>query len=117
METILEKIKDLNKLVVEGKAMEAFEKYYHDDVVMQENEDQPTKGKSANRQREQEFFDSITEFRSSIPLRITVGEGTSMVEWHYDFTHKDWGERNYQQVSVQQWQDGKIINEKFYYHG
>jgi hypothetical protein len=40
-----------------------------------------------------------------------------MVEWHYDYTHAEWGERNYTQVSVQEWQDGQIVKEKFYYAG
>jgi len=40
-----------------------------------------------------------------------------MVEWHFDYTHKDWGIRNYTQVAVQDWKDGKIVKEKFYYAG
>ena len=115
MEGILEKIKGLNKLVLEDKAMEAFEKYYHDDVVMQENENAPTVGKAANRKREEEFFASVTEFRSAKPTKIAVGCNISMVEWHYDYTHKDWGVRNYTQIAVQEWSDGKIVKEKFYY--
>jgi hypothetical protein len=115
MSTLLEKISDLNDLVLQGKALDAFEKYYHDEVVMQENENPPTIGKDANRQREIEFFDSITEFRSARPLKVTVGEGITMVQWQYDYTHKDWGVKNYTQVSVQEWKDGKIIKEQFFY--
>ena len=115
MSALLEKIDDLNDLVLQGKALEAFEKYYHDEVIMQENESSPTIGKEANRQREKEFFSSITEFRTAQPLKITVGEGVSMVQWHYDYTHRDWGVRNYSQVSVQEWKDGKIIKEQFFY--
>lgn len=115
MSALLEKIDDLNDLVLQGKALEAFEKYYHDDVIMQENEGSPTIGKAANRQREIEFFSAITEFRNAKPLKITVGEDISMVQWQYDYTHKDWGVRNYSQVSVQEWKDGKIIKEQFFY--
>lgn len=115
METLFTKISDLNDLILQGKTMEAFEKYYHENVVMQENEHPPTIGKAANRKREEEFFSSITEFRTAKPLKVSVGEGITMVEWYYDYTHKDWGLRNYTQVSVQEWQDGKIIKEKFYY--
>lgn len=116
MNTLLEKLTDLNDLILQGKGMQAFEKYYHNDVIMQENEHTPTKGKSENRKREEDFFASITEFRAAQPLKVTVGENTTMVEWYYDYTHKDWGKRNYTQVSVQEWQDGKIIKEKFYYN-
>ena len=115
MTTLLEKISDLNDLVLQGKPLVAFEKYYHDDVVMQENEAAPTIGKEANRKREETFFSSLTEFHSARPLKVTVGEDTTMVQWHFDYTHKDWGVRNYTQVSVQEWKDGKIIKEQFFY--
>ena len=115
MSSLLEKINDLNQLVLQGKVMEAFETYYHESVVMQENESEPTVGKEANRQREEEFSRNLLEFRSARPLKVVTGEHISMVEWHYDFTHKEWGVRNYKQVSVQEWKDGKIIKEKFYY--
>jgi hypothetical protein len=115
MTTLLEKITDLNQLILQGKALEAFDMYYHDDVIMQENESDPTIGKQANRKREEDFFSSITEFRAAKPLKVTVGEGTTMVQWHYDYTHKDWGARKYTQVSVQEWKNGKIIREQFFY--
>lgn len=116
MSKLLEKITDLNDLVLQGKAMEAFEKYYDEDVVMQENESKPTIGKEANRKREEEFFSNVTEFRGSQPLKVTIGENTTMVEWQYEYTHKEWGVRDYSQVSVQEWKNGKIIKEKFYYN-
>ena len=115
MTALLEKIDDLNDLVLQGRALEAFEKYYDDNVIMQENESTPTIGKSANRSREIEFFSSITELRAMKPLKVTVGENITMVQWFYDYTHKNWGVRNYSQVSVQEWKNGKIIKEQFFY--
>lgn len=115
MSTLLSKITDLNNQILEGKALEAFDQYYHEDVVMQENENAPTLGKAANRLREEDFFGSITEFRGATPLKVSAGENTTMVEWHFDYTHKEWGARNYRQVAVQEWKDGQIISEKFYY--
>ena len=115
MENLTVKISDLNALIANGRALEGFEKYYHEEVIMQENDSQPTIGKAANRIRESEFFDSVTEFRVAKPLRVTVGQNSTMVEWQFDYTHKEWGTRKYQQVSVQEWLDGRIIKEKFYY--
>ena len=115
MSNLLEKINALNNMVLQGKALEAFDKYYHEDIVMQENENPIVTGKAANRKREEEFFGAITEFRGAQPLKVTAGENTTMVEWHFDYTHKDWGVRKYNQVAVQEWKDGQIISEKFYY--
>jgi len=115
METITEKINHLNGLVMEGKLLEAFELYYDDGVVMQENETQPTIGKAQNRTRETKFLGDIVEFRQAKVLNVGAGKDVSFVTWYFDYTHKDWGVRNYTQVSVQHWKDGKIIREQFFY--
>ena len=116
MNTLLEKISTVNDLILQGKAMEAYEEFYHQDVVMQENDLPVVTGKDANRKREEEFFAAITEFRSAKVISVAIGENnTTMVEWHMDYTHKDWGIKNYTQVAVQIWKNGQIINEKFYY--
>jgi hypothetical protein len=106
---------DLNTLVIEGKLMDAFEKYYHDDVIMQENSNSPVVGKEANRKREIDFLSNIEEFRSASVQGIGLAADTSFVIWSYDYTHKEWGVKNYTQVSVQNWKDGKIIKEQFFY--
>ncbi len=116
MSELTEKINTLNDMVLDGRLLEAFDTFYHEDVVMQENENAPTIGKSANRIREEQFLSSITEFREARPLKVTAGQSWTMVEWFYDYTHKEWGERKYTQVSVQEWKDGSIIREKFYYN-
>jgi ketosteroid isomerase-like protein len=110
-----ENIEELNALIVQGRPMEAFEKFYHDDVVMQENDAEPMRGKDANRKREEDFFAAVTEFRREEVLDVAVGDNVTMVRWALDFTHKDWGVRKYTQVSVQHWADGKIIREQFFY--
>jgi len=115
MQSLQEKVAHLNQLILEGKAMDAFELYYDDAVVMQENEQEPTVGKDANRQREIEFFGSITEFRGASVEDVAVGDNVTMVKWNYDYTHKDWGVRKYTQISVQNWKDGKIVKEQFFY--
>jgi len=115
MDTLKEKITELNRLVLAGKALDAFEKFYHPEVMMQENENVPTVGKDANRQREIEFFNSISEFRGAEIKGVAVGDNLSSVIWHYDYTHKERGVKKYTQVSVQHWKDGQIIKEQFFY--
>jgi len=88
MNNLRQKIDDLNALVLDGKALEAFELYYHPDVVMQENEQAPTVGKAANRQREIDFFAAITDFRGATVQTVAVGDDTTTVVWHYDYTHQ-----------------------------
>ena len=108
-------LNDLNNLVLEGKMMDAFEKYYHPEVIMQENELPPMISKDANRKRELEFLGNLTEFRKAEVKGLGVGDGISFVIWEYEFTHKEWGVRKYSQVSIQTWKDGQIIREQFVY--
>src|SRR5690606_17712083 len=115
MESIGERVKRLNAMVLEGRTMEAFDQFYHPDVVMQENDNAPTVGKEANRQRELEFLSNVTDFRGAEVRDVIAGDDISMVVWHYDYTHKEWGVRNYTQASVQHWKDGLIVKEQFFY--
>jgi len=98
------RVEDLNQMVLDGKMLEAFEKYYADDVVMQEINMDPVSGKDANREREEKW------------LSGAVGDDVTMVEWFMDYAHKEYGDVKLNQVAVQTWQDGKIVKELFY-HG
>jgi SnoaL-like domain len=106
---------DIKNLVLSGKAMEAFEKYYGEDVVMQENEQPATVGKVANREREQDFFAKLVEFRSAEVKAVAYGDDVIISEWFVDYTHSEWGKVTHDQVGVQRWKDGKVVHERFYY--
>ena len=49
-------VEDLIAKVVDGKALEAFDRYYAADVTMQENEQPPRVGKAACRTFEEDFL-------------------------------------------------------------
>lgn len=49
----------VNDMIFSGKAMEAFEEFYAEDVVMQENTEPEYVGKAFNRKREQDFFATV----------------------------------------------------------
>lgn len=114
MSDLKAKIEKMNSMILGGQIMEAFEEFYHDDVVMLEKTMVLAEGKDANRKREQEFLANLTEFRGAEVKAVAVGDDITMVEWHFDYTHKEWGVMNYDQVAVQRWKDGKIIREQFY---
>ncbi len=109
-------VEDLARMIGEGKILEAFEKYYAEDVVMQENEDAPRVGKDANRGYEEAFVNGVVEVHDAKTLGIAVGDNYSTIESFMDVTHKDWGRIARTQVAVQHWKDGKVISEKFYYN-
>jgi ketosteroid isomerase-like protein len=62
MSDIKTMVEDLARMIGEGKILEAFDKYYADDVVMQENNEAPRVGKEVNRKFEEAFVNGITAF-------------------------------------------------------
>jgi ketosteroid isomerase-like protein len=108
--------KQLNDDVLSGKAMEAFEKYYADDVVMQENSEEPRRGKAANRKAEEEFFSSVEAFNGGSVVSSAVNGDVTFSEWEYDLTFKGGKRVKMNQVAVRHWKNGKIVSERFYYN-
>jgi ketosteroid isomerase-like protein len=106
----------LNEAILSGKALEAFEQYYADDVVMQENSEEPRRGKDVNRTAEVEFFSSLASFNEGKLLSSAVNGDVTFGEWFMDVTFKNGQSAKLAQVAVRRWKDGKIVNERFYYH-
>jgi ketosteroid isomerase-like protein len=106
----------LNQQILSGDALGAFEKFYADDVVMQENVDEPRKGKDANRKVEQEFFASVEQFHGAKLLGSAVNGDTSYSEWEYDITFKGGNRAKLTQVAARRWKNGHVVHERFYYN-
>lgn len=106
----------LNQQILAGDFQGAFEKFYADDVVMQENEEEPRQGKAACRKFEQEFLDSVEKLNGAKLLGSAVNGDTSYSEWEYDMTFKGDNRAKMTQVSARRWQNGKVVSERFYYN-
>ena len=107
--------KELNEAILAGKALDAFEKFYADDVVMIEP-DAEHRGKDVNRKREQEFFASVEDFHGAELLSSGVSGDTSFSEWKWDVTLRGIGRIRLEQVAVRTWREGRVARERFYYN-
>jgi len=113
----LEKISDVYDHIAQGTAMDAFEEYYDEDVVMVLEDGTEVEGKDTNREREHEFFDSVEEFHGLDVSGITSNEdeGITTVESTMTVTFKGAdGPMDIEQVAVQNWDDDQIVRERFY---
>jgi len=100
--------------------MEAFEKYYGDNVVIYVNGNAPVNGKDANRKREMIFLQEIEKLNSSEIKSVTFGgidNNVSMTEWAINIENKEGEEKTIFRVNVQHWKNDRIINEKLYFCG
>ena len=115
MNTLLEKVGDLNDMLLQGQQIEALEKFYDPEVEVQENDDDPVRGKVRAIQARKAFLAGVKEINCVKPLKVAVGEATTMVEWQVSYQLNEGTEQQFTQVAVQEWKDGQIVREKFYF--
>jgi len=113
-----DKARDIYDMTGQGKLMEAFEKYYHNDVVMVEATGESRNGKEANRKFQVDFMGMLKEIHGSGVRAITSNEkeATTMVESWMDVTMNDGKRHMMEEVAVQKWTGDQIIHERFYYN-
>ena len=105
----------LNELIFSGKAMEGFEEFYADDVVMQENTDAEYVGKDFNRKREQDFFATVEGWHGGGVTASAAHGDVSFSESWMEVTLKGVGKIKMAQATVRRWKNGKIVHERFYH--
>mgnify|MGYP001545980807 CR=1 FL=1 len=107
--------RELNEMIASGNAMEAFEKFYADDVVMKENNQDARRGKESCRKYEEEFFGNVAEFHEGSLQGSAVEGDRSYSEWIFDVTLKDGSRMRNHQVAARTWRRGKVASEQFFY--
>lgn len=109
-------VHELHEAIARGEILEAIETFYDDDVVMQENTNEPWRGKAKNIEREKEWLANIAEWKGFEVKSIAVAGETTFAETTFDFVTKDGQEVHMEQVARARWKNGKIVEERFY-HG
>jgi hypothetical protein len=117
--TNLERSQDIYAMIGQGQLFEAFEKYYAENVTMEDiGENNLRTGKDTCRIHEQHFMEAVEAFMGmGIDSFATSADGNVVMIEH-------WMELKFKgapaaikmaQVAVQKWENGLIINEKFYH--
>jgi ketosteroid isomerase-like protein len=117
MTTYLERAGDLYDMMAKGQTMEAFETYYHEDVVVKEPNGETRNGKAAQRKAITDWFDAVEEMHGGETEFVTSNEeeGVTMVQSFTDVTMG--GNRvPFREIAVQQWEGDQIIHEEFFYY-
>lgn len=106
----------LNDLIINGDTLKAMELFYADHVSMQENEDNPRIGKQTCLDNEKRNLQNVKKVINKL-LNQAIDNKNNVVfsEWEITFLTKNDRVMGLKEVSVQQWDNGKIVKEKFYY--
>ena len=111
---LLQRVRDLQSYIAEGRILEAMHEFYDESVEMQEGLAEPVRGLAANLEREQQFLDAVAEWKGFEVHAVAVDGDRSLVEATMDFVDRDGEAVHYEQVSRAVWKDGKIVHERFY---
>jgi hypothetical protein len=106
-------VDELIALVAEGKPLEAYEKFYHQDIQKIDLDGVLQSGKETLIKNGTEALSIITEVRDFSAVGRIVKGNRSFLVWSIDLDNTQ-GTLNVVEVAVQDWKDGKIISERFY---
>ena len=113
----LDKTKHIYAQVEQGKLLEAFEANYAENVVMEEPSGR-REGKVVCRTYEEQFINNV-EASHSLEIKAIsedLDKEKVFVEVAMDLTFKGGNRVTMEQVAVQQWEQGQIVHERFYYN-
>jgi hypothetical protein len=116
MTTLEENIKALNTLITSDNTLKAIDLFYAENVIMQENEDAPRVGKQVCIDHEKKNLDKVKSFKLTI-LNQAIDALNQVVfnEYYIEFETLKGMKLSMKEVSVQHWENGQIIKEKFYF--
>lgn len=114
--TYKERAQDIYNMLGQGQLLDAFDKYYAENIVMKEPRGNK-EGKANCRAAEVAFLDSIQEFHGMEVRNLGSDEesATTFIESTMDVTFKNGYRANMHQVSVQKWEGDQIVHEQFFY--
>jgi ketosteroid isomerase-like protein len=101
--------------VVSGRHVEAIERFYAPHATMQENLDPPRRGRDTLVAGERAALARHKEIATR-PVDFYAIEGDRVViHWIFDFTTPDEKQFSLDEMSMQRWENDKIVEERFYY--
>lgn len=101
-------------LALSGKGVDAWEKFYHADVEKIDLDGLSIKSKEKVLEANHLLLGNITDVRKYAHGGSLVKGSRGFIVWDVDFDVKGVGTTNTTEVCIQDWQDGKIIRERFF---
>jgi ketosteroid isomerase-like protein len=119
--TLLEQATDFQQWAAGPAIFDAVDTYYADDVTIVEATGDTFHGKETQKDRIREWMESVEEVHGGSAKAIAAhetapGTGVAFVETSTDVTFKGQGRMQIEEVAVQQWKDGQVVHERFYYN-
>lgn len=101
--------------LMDEKYLEAMDEFYHTDVEMQENSSPIRVGRETSISRLKKADELTRETHEFNIKNVTIDGDHVAIEMHADWTFTNGKRVRIEQVSMQTWQEDKIIFERFFY--
>lgn len=111
-EQISSAVDELVSLAIEGNWEIAFEKFYHQEVEKTDLDGVPVKGRINNIEIGRNFTSKISNVRDFSCAGKVIKDNRSFIVWSLDFDVEGVPFKVVE-VAIQDWEDGKIIRERF----
>jgi hypothetical protein len=114
-----ERVLSFIRLVEGGQSLDSMRQFYSPDVMIFENRELARAGLDACLAFESKMLASQPAVPSAKAVSFAADDATatSFVEWLIRFTSKSGRPMRLEEVAVQKWERGKIVQERFYYEG
>ncbi|OUR90903.1 hypothetical protein A9Q87_13275 [Flavobacteriales bacterium 34_180_T64] len=103
----------------EGKHMDALEELYGPNIISKEMhwmpEEVETKGIEAVRKKSVDWLNNVQEFHSGEVSDPIIAGNHFTIKMDFDITFKDRGRTQMEEICVYEVNDGKIVDEQFFY--
>lgn len=93
----------------------AIRDFYAEDATMQENLNEPRRGKQVLMEREAAVLRGVNAVRSTCVPPVLVAGDTVVIHWVFEFDLPDGKLRRIEELAHQTWAGNKIRTERFYY--
>lgn len=111
-----QRVNDLISYIQQGRVIDAMHEFYDADVSMQENANPATVGLAPNIEREKKFLAQVKTWKGFTVTGLVVDGDTAFIENVIEFVNTGGQDVRLEQVAVQRWKGGKIVQERFYYN-
>lgn len=92
-----------------------YERFYDENVVVQENLQAPRVGRAISVERQQRMNANVKEVHEFKIVAVLVDGDRSVIEMHLEVTTVDGYRIRLEEVGMQTWKNERIIHERYFY--
>jgi ketosteroid isomerase-like protein len=111
----VQRVAALISYVEQGRIVAAIREFYGENIVSRENLNPPTIGKAANLEREAGFEAYVDHWQRAHARTVLVDGDRVVINWDLEYTSTDGKRWHYDELALQRWENGQIVEERFVY--